>query len=79
MTQTQNIETGIDPMSGLKYIEATGSTDQVDWKIESIESDHATLDASISVGTVTELDAAIATLQALRTLVAQAETIRGEM
>ena len=79
MTQTQAHTTGIDPKSGLEFIEMSGSTDTVDWKIEGIEGDHATLDATISVSTVNELDAAIAALQALRTRLAQAETIRGEM
>lgn len=77
MTQTQN--TGTDPISGLEFIEMGGSTGTVDWKIEGIEGDHATLDASVSVSTVDELDAAIAALQALRTRLATAETIRGEM
>lgn len=84
MTQTQNTadkfeNTGTDPMTGLRYFEAADSTETVDWKIEGIEGDSATLDATISVSTVNELDAAIAALQALRTRLATAETIRGEM
>lgn len=77
MTQTKN--TGTDPASGLEYYEAAGSTDLVDWKISGVEGDHATLDATISVTTISELDAAIAQLHDLRARLGLAETIRGEV
>ena len=78
MTITEEAS-GTDAVSGLEYFEARGTAGPAEWSISGVESDSAVLDITASVTSVDELDALIENMKALRTQMAHAETIRGEM
>jgi hypothetical protein len=65
------------PVSGLRFIETEGTSGLVDYKVEAIEADSASLEINATAHSIEDIDSIIATLQALKATMAMAELVRG--
>lgn len=65
------------PVSGLRFVEVEGTSGLVDYKVEAIEADSASLEIAATAHSTEDIDSIVATLLALKATMTGAAAIRG--